>query len=313
MIKDAIQTFFTYFKKSVGVLLFIACTYAIYKTIVANNNWLNYINLIRNLVLEVPFYQWLILFLLMLVNFSIESLKWKKVVTSSNPISFSNALKGVFVGQTFAFFTPNRIGEYAGRTLFLAAGNKLLGVAQLAWSSYAQLLVTLLIGCIALSINIDAYSWITGNLLYWVRVGVPMIGLLAFYLFFQQKKWTGNLIFLNSIQIETSLKWNLLLLSFGRYFVFLLQYIWVSYILKMDISILQLMLSISILFLFLSVLPTISLTELVIRGQLLLMILAPIYSDKMLIISLSSLIWGVNFLIPSIIGAFLLLGYRINR
>jgi hypothetical protein len=313
MIKDAVHTFFTYFKKSIGFLLFIICSYAIYKTILSNDNWFNYTNIIRNLVFEVPIYQWGILFLLMVANFSIESLKWKKVVSSSNPISFSDALKGVFVGQTFAFFTPNRIGEYAGRTLFLEAGNKLLGVAQLAWASYAQLLVTLFIGSIALAINIDAYTWITGSFLNWVQVGIPLLGLLAFYLFFLKKEWTGKFSFLNIIQIETSLKINLLLLSFGRYFIFLLQYIWVSYMLKMDIALLPLILSVSILFLFLSILPTISITELVIRGQLLLMILAPIYSDKMLIISLSSLIWGVNFLIPSIIGAFLLLGYRLNR
>lgn len=83
--------------------------------------------------------------------------------------------------------------------------------------------------------------------------------------------------------------------------------------LQMNIDFISIAISVSILFLFLSILPTISITELVVRGQLLLLILAPFCHDKMMIISLSSIIWGVNFLLPSIIGAILLLGYRLNR
>lgn len=279
----------------------------------SNDSWIQYTNIIRNLMYEVPLYQWVVLFLLMLANFIIESIKWKKVVASSKAISFWNAIKGVLVGQTFAFFTPNRIGEYAGRTLYLESGNKLMGISQLAWSSYAQLLVTLFIGSIALAFQMDAYSWMQGPLLNWVQFGVPLLGLCAIYLFFQQKEWVGKFKFLNIIQIKTRLKFNLLLLSFGRYFIFLLQYLWVACMLKMDIAIWPLMVSIAILFLFLSILPTISVTELVIRGQLLIMILAPLFHEKMAIISLSSIIWGINFLLPSIFGALLLLGFRLNR
>jgi hypothetical protein len=71
--------------------------------------------------------------------------------------------------------------------------------------------------------------------------------------------------------------------------------------------------SIAVLFLFLSILPTISITELVVRGQLLLLILAPWYSNGLMIIVLSSLIWAVNFLLPAIIGACLLLGFRLKQ
>ncbi len=95
--------------------------------------------------------------------------------------------------------------------------------------------------------------------------------------------------------------------------IFLLQYIWVAYLLKIQIDNALLVVSISILFLCLSILPTINITELVVRGQLLILILAPFYADKHMIVFLSSLIWGVNFLIPAVIGSFLLLGYRLNR
>jgi hypothetical protein len=67
------------------------------------------------------------------------------------------------------------------------------------------------------------------------------------------------------------------------------------------------------MFLCLSILPTISATEWVVRGQVLIMILTPFYSNNITVVSLSSIIWGINFLIPAIIGTMLLLGYRVKN
>jgi hypothetical protein len=313
MLKGDLNLFISFVKKGVGFLLFVICSFAIYKQVMSNESWSQYGVILHKLIFQIPFYKWLVLLLLMCLNFIIESIKWRSVVSSNNSISILNAIKGVLVGQTFAFFTPNRIGEYAGRTLFLEDGKKWMGVAQLGWASYAQLLVTIIVGAFALVINLNEYNWIVGGLFIWVRIGVPIIFIISVSLFFYKYTWKGKLKFLNILQIDTSVKVRLLLLSFFRYLIFLLQYAWVAFMLQMNIELLPLALSIAILFLFLSILPTISITELVIRGQLLLMILAPFYHNKMLIISLSSLIWGVNFLLPSIIGAILLLGYRLNR
>ncbi len=313
MLNGVFNLFISIGKKTIGFLLFIICSFAIYNKVLSNESWSQYGTILRKLIFSIPFYQWLILLCLMSINFLIESIKWKKAVSENNSISLLNAIKGVLVGQTFAFFTPNRIGEYAGRTLFLEKGNKLMGIAQLGWASYAQLLVTIIVGAFALAINLSQYEWIGSNLLIWLRLGIPIVVLLAIVLFFYKHIWKGRLAFLNIIQIDSKVKMHLFGLSIIRYLLFLLQYAWVAIMLKMNIEFIPLILSVATLFLFLSILPTISITELVIRGQLLLMILAPLYHDKMIIISLSSLIWGVNFLLPSIIGAILLLGYRLNR
>jgi hypothetical protein len=83
--------------------------------------------------------------------------------------------------------------------------------------------------------------------------------------------------------------------------------------LQLNIGILPLIFSVAILFLCLSILPTISLTELVVRGQLLILLLAPFSQDPLMIVAVSTFIWSVNFLAPAIIGAFLLLRYRLNQ
>ena len=305
MFKNSVSLLVSYGKKSIGFFLFLVCAIAIYNKVLANENWAQYGEKIKIQFLAIYLYQWIVLLLLMSMNFLIESIKWHQVVAKNNPISILKSIRSVFVGQSFAFFTPNRIGEYAGRTLFLNEGNKLLGMAQMAWASYAQLLITILIGSFALMIHLPFYPW-----LQWAS---PILGIVATGLFFYRKEWKGWAGKLTILQIPTSTKFKLLGLSLIRYIVFMLQYIWAAYMLGMLINPVDLAVSIAILFLCLSILPTISITELVIRGQLLLIILAPFYQIKIMIISLSTLIWAINFLLPAIIGAFLLIGYRLKQ
>lgn len=305
MFKNTVNLLVSFGKKSLGFLLFIVCGVAIYKKVLENENWAQYGEKIKAQFLTISLNQWVVLLLLMCVNFLIESIKWHFLIKQKNPISISKSIRSVFVGQSFAFFTPNRIGEYVGRTLFLEEGNKMIGMAQMAWTSYAQLLITILVGSLALTINLPFYPW-----LKWLS---PLLGVVATYLFFYRKEWKGWAVYFNILQIPTSSKARLLLLSFFRYIVFTLQYVWAAHMLGMQIPLLDLVSSIAVLFLCLSILPTISITELVIRGQLLLVILAPFYPIKIMIISLSTLIWVVNFLLPAIIGTFLLLGYRLKQ
>ncbi|MFM2439954.1 MAG: hypothetical protein RLZ16_953 [Bacteroidota bacterium] len=305
MFKKVIQIIINYGRKWFGFLLFIICAIAIYKEAISNKNWAAYGVEIQQQLLQTAFTYWLILLLLMGFNFAIEALKWKLLVEKNNPIGFLKSLRSVFVGQAFAFFTPNRIGEYIGRTMFLETVNKAKGLAQMAWTSYAQLLVTIIVGTVALFWNLPFFPW-----LKWAS---PLIALSAIIIFFYDRQWNGWLAVLNKLQIPTHSKITLLILSFLRYGVFTFQYAWAAKMLGMEIPFWVLGSSIAVLFLFLSILPTISITELVVRGQLLLLILAPWYSNGLMIIVLSSLIWAVNFLLPAIIGACLLLGFRLKQ
>jgi uncharacterized membrane protein YbhN (UPF0104 family) len=300
-------------KKSIGFLLFVVCSVAIYYKVLHDVAWNQFLGTMYTQLAAIPIYKWVVLLVLFLLNFLIESFKWKLVLNDINPIGIQKSFESVFIGQAFAFFTPNRIGEFAGRTLLLDAGNKLLGMAQMAWTSYAQLLVTIIMGCFALYINIIFYPLLNGPWLLMVKITGPIIACMALVVFFYERSWKGWFSFLNKMQVAPAIKFNLLGLSFLRYFVFLLQYLCVANMLNLNIGAGPLVLSIAILFLCLSILPTISLTELVVRGQLLLLLLAPFSQDQMMIVSLSTFIWSVNFLVPAIIGALLLLRYRLNQ
>jgi hypothetical protein len=313
MLKNTVNKISPYLKNSIGVLLFLVCSIAIYKKVLINQDWKNIKDIFKGQLVSISFLDWVILFLFMFANLFVESIKWNVVIKHNNPQSIYKSLQSVFIGQAFAFFTPNRIGEYAGRTMFLNAGNKLIGIAQMAWTSYAQLLITIVFGTTALFFNLSAYAGSNISWLFWVQLLSPLVGLLATFFFFYNNTWQGWLSPLNVLQIKNSVKFQLLGWSLIKYTCFLVQYILLAKLLKMDIPISTLSMSLSIMFLCLSILPTISATEWVVRGQVLIMILTPFYSNNITVVSLSSIIWGINFLIPAIIGTMLLLGYRVKN
>jgi hypothetical protein len=291
--------------KAIGFILFIVCLIAIYSKVMTNDNLQKYGSSIKDQFLKITVGEWVVLLILFFLNYLIEAIKWSQAIKELSPITLIQSLRSVLVGQAFAFFTPVRSGDYVGRILFLEQENKLKGVAQMAWSSYAQLLITLLMGTIALFFNLPFFPW-----LKWLA---PPITLAAYFIYFSKGQFTGWFKKLTSLQIKNELKVQLVTLSLLRYCIFILQFTWAVKILAMPIPIIDLWIAIAVLLLCLSLLPAIALTDLVIRGQLIVLLLAPWYTNTLMLICFSTIIWTVNFLLPAIIGSFLLLGFRIKR
>jgi Uncharacterised protein family (UPF0104). len=66
---------------------------------------------------------------LMPVNWALETYKWYVLVNKFQPISFAKSFESVLSGLSFAMNTPNRIGEYGGRILYLQPAFRLRGIA----------------------------------------------------------------------------------------------------------------------------------------------------------------------------------------
>ena len=291
--------------KSIGLVLFVVCLVAIYNKVAHNENLNQYSADIKIQFEKVTFFEWAVLLLLFLLNYLMEAIKWQNLLASWSPISILKSYKSVLIGQAFAFFTPARSGDYVGRILLLPPGSKIKGVAQLAWSSYAQLIITISIGSIALFFNLPFFPWIK-----WL---MPLGLVAALLVYFHPGQFNGWLNKINKLQIENKLKLQLLGLSFLKYVVFVLQYTWAVKMLNIPIVPIDLWIALGVLFLLLSIIPSISLTDLVIRGQIIVVLLEPYYNNSLMLICLSTIIWAVNFLLPAIIGAFLLINFRIKQ
>ena len=305
MNKELLKKLRTYFNNSIGFILFLVCAVAIYNKVATNDNLNQFGDQIKQQFYTISFFQWAVLIILFGLNYLMESIKWKLVLAELSPITILKSYKSVLVGQAFAFFTPARSGDYVGRILFLEAGNKLKGLAQMAWASYAQLLITLFFGSIGLFYNLPFLPW-----LKWVG---PFIAATAFVIYFHPGNFTGWLKKLSLLQIKTTLKGQLVLFAFFKYCVFILQYTWVVKIFNIPIGILDLWVALSVLFFCLSLIPSIAITDVVIRGQLIVLLLSPFYDNSLMLICVSTIIWVVNFLLPAIIGSILLINYRIKQ
>ena len=305
MNKELLKKLRTYFNNSIGFILFIVCAVAIYNKVATNDNLNQFGDQIKQQFYTIGFFQWAVLIILFGLNYLMESIKWKLVLAELSPITILKSYKSVLVGQAFAFFTPARSGDYVGRILFLEAGNKLKGLAQMAWASYAQLLITLFFGSIGLFYNLPFLPW-----LKWVG---PFLVAAAWVIYFHPGNFTGWLKKLSLLQINTALKGQLVFFAFLKYCVFILQYTWVITIFNIPIGTLDLCVALSVLFFCLSLIPSIAITDVVIRGQLIVLLLSPFYDNSLMLICVSTIIWSVNFLLPAIIGSILIINYRIKQ
>lgn len=78
---------------------------------------------------------------LMPVNWWAEVQKWRSLMESVCPLSADTSWKAVLAGVAVSLFTPNRIGEYGGRILFVPPEHRWYAVGASALGNLAQALV----------------------------------------------------------------------------------------------------------------------------------------------------------------------------
>ncbi|MCU0370876.1 MAG: flippase-like domain-containing protein, partial [Bacteroidales bacterium] len=102
---------------------------------------------------------WQIAFILflMLVNWSIESVKWKILISRIEKISFFRSFQAVMTGVSVSLFTPNRTGDYLGRVFILEKANHVEGIFITIIGSLSQLVVTLSAGLFCFLSFADQY------------------------------------------------------------------------------------------------------------------------------------------------------------
>ena len=91
-----------------------------------------------------------IVIIMMFVNWFLESLKWRFLISKIEIISIGRSIRAVFSGITVSAFTPNRVGEYGGRVFCLDKADRIQGVLITVIGSMAQLLTTIVFGLIGI-------------------------------------------------------------------------------------------------------------------------------------------------------------------
>jgi hypothetical protein len=310
-----------------GPLLFVWLIFSIYTQIRHQPNleasWIH----IREAFHSRQVIYLILIMLLMLVNWGLEALKWKLSVAVVYPVKFVQAFKAVLSGVSFSITIPNRIGDYLGRILYMPDGKRLKAISLTVTGSLAQLLVTFVAGTLGLLVlkNKLVLSGLADAVTYQFALfgmisATLILTLFYFNLGFVEKlleQWFRKSRYLYLVEAIRAfgmqrLSW-LLLLSGGRYLVFILQYILAFRLFNVDISVLNIVCVMTLVFAALAIIPSIVLLELGIRGQVSLKLVGLFTANSLGVLFTSLTIWFINLVIPALAGSLLILSIKVFK
>jgi len=268
-----------------------------------------------------------VVLLLMFVNWGIEALKWQFLIKKIEKIGYSRSLKAVFSGITVSVFTPNRIGEFAGRVFFLKNADRFKAALITIVGSISQLLVTVIAGVVSFLIFIFYYSTahsFSPSLIYLFTFISSIAVVLFAFLYLNSGLLT---ILINKIPFlrkygkysevfsyySTTDLLKVLLFSVLRYFVFSIQYYLLLKLFDVNIGITDAFVLISLTFFSITAIPTIALTEIGVREVVALQFIGIVSMNEIGIVSGSFTLWLINLAIPAIIGSVFVFGLKFFR
>jgi hypothetical protein len=319
-----IKIFNNYF---LGPVLFLWLAFSIYRQIEAQPqlqaSWLH----IKQAMQSYRLWYLLAAVVLIFFNWAIEAWKWKLSIASFYNVGFWPAFKAILCGVSFSVTTPNRVGEYFGRMMYLPAGSRLKSISVTLVGSWSQLLVTVFTGMVAFMVLKEDLlkAHLMSEIFYeFILFGIFTGGLALTLLYFQTalignllEKWLQKTRYLYLVQtlrtFNIQLLIKLLLLSFLRYLVFVCQYYLLFILFGVHLQVTIIWNVLGLLFLALAVIPSISLVEVGLRGEISLQLMG-IYTANSLGVGLTSAtIWFLNLVLPAILGSILILGIKVFK
>lgn len=280
------------------------------------------------ILLEPPYFLLVLSMLLVFLNWGIEAWKWKLLVSKSEIISLGYAAKAVLSGVTIGAFTPNRFGEFAGRIFYLRKTDRVDGILMTFAGGTAQLLVTIVAGCIAFIAFMffapPGFILHDKELLYIIVALLTLLTIVAMLVYFNisvlaariarirlLRKFEEHILLLSSYSRAELV--NVFLLSLMRYIVFSFQFFLMLKVFGVDTGAGNAFIAIGLNYLIIAVVPTVALAELGIRGSAALASIGLYSNDHLAIIAASFSLWIINIALPAIAGAVFVFGLKFFR
>ncbi len=307
------------------LLLTVVALWFVYEKIHNHSDSGNYLSQL-NTALHQPdtIFLFVVVFVLMLLNWTIEAIKWKFMVDKIEVVSTGRALEAVFSGITFSFFTPNRIGEYAGRVFHLTAGKRLQATLITIIENASQLIVTIVAGCIASVFYLKEYIVLDNWLYYSARFLLIAFAIFCIIFFlnidvfgklfdrFRRSEKVSRVLSVFSLYSTMELL-KVLLLSAARFIIFSVQYYLLLKIYGCTFEFADAMLMIAMTFFVMTIIPTFAFAELGIRGAISAYFFIKLTIDVLPVLNATFSLWLINLAIPAIAGAFFIFNFRIGK
>lgn len=227
----------------------------------------------------------------------------------------------MLAGIAFSLITPNRIGEYPARIIYLRANKTFRLISVSVLGVVAQMLALFIFGLAGLIYyNIHFPGWLA--LVVLLSCLVFVAGLLVLYFHFGLfVRYLSGISWLRRLRIYGQLlgrfsrrpQLTILGISLARFAVYTAQYLILLRWLNVYIPWYEGFMMSSLFFWVMAVIPTFALAELGERGQVALYLFHHFSENTVGILSATIGLWCINLILPAVAGSILLFRTRILR
>ncbi|MEO8240464.1 MAG: hypothetical protein ABI793_05650 [Flavobacterium sp.] len=288
----------------VKLLIVGGAFYFIYDQLANNDklDWQKFITLFRKnqSVLGISF-----ILLLSVLNRYFEILKWQNLVQVIHEISVSEATKEVLAALTAGIFTPNGVGEYAGKALFYSKSEAKKVVFLNLICNGIQMILTVIFGVFGLL-----------YLGYWKWSLLIILFSFLFFLFsflFKKIKIKGYSIekLLDKInEVPKQIHQKNILLGICRYLVFSHQYYFLFLAFDVELPYFTLIATIAVVYFLASSLPTFQFLDFAVKGSVAIYFFGILGVNEWIVVFISTLMWFLNIVLPVIFGSYYVLNFK---
>lgn len=253
----------------------------------------------------------LLAFVLMFLNWSVEVWKWVLLTKPYERLSWMKSLASVCSGVTLSIITPNQLGDFAGRMIHVNEINRIKTAFLAVIGHSAQVMVTLGLGLFAFwYLNLSKLE--VSGLLAALFV---LLFLLALIVYFNMRflspllarlKWLKP--YRRSLHVFSeqpfSLLSKMLVLSSLRYFTYLAQYTLLLWFFGVNLSAPLAAACITATFFVQLIVPSFFLLDLGLRGSSALWFMSNFSNNVEGILLASYTLWIINIMIPALAGLY---------
>jgi uncharacterized membrane protein YbhN (UPF0104 family) len=259
--------------------------------------------------------------LLMFCNWALETTKWRLLVNRLDNISFFRALQGILFGVAFSLFTPNRLGEYGGRVMVLKH-HRIAAIVSTLVGSYSQIVVNTIFGTSAFLLylvffrEIAVYWMVAYSIFLFLGAGFLLISYfnidIVSVLFNRYSIFKKLAQYVDVVKVYSASDLRALLFISGcRYAVYCLQFYALLKFFKSGVPFEFALVLVPSVFFIQSVLPTLAIADVSIRGEISLQVISGFATGGALnILAASVLLWFINLIIPAVMGGIAALSFQ---
>ena len=239
------------------------------------------------------------------LNRFLEILKWKNLIIVIEKISLYKATKQVLAGVTAGLFTPNGIGEYAGKALYFPKNETKRVLFLNLICNGIQMVLTIVFGLIGL-------LYLGYTLYFFLLIGVGF--LILTFLFLTKnaniKGYSINLFLEKIAEIPKKIHQKNILLAIARYLTFSHQYYFLFLLFGVEIDYFTLMATITTVYFIASSLPSFQFLDFIVKGSVAIWFFDKLNIDEYVVLFISTFMWLLNVVLPVVIGSYFVLIYK---